>query len=80
MEYENRPESLSLFVQGKVKISEGVDYKDQWERVICPTIHKKYVTIIWVGRAQKYHSGYYFCQISNPRIPSVDFHYEEIRP
>jgi hypothetical protein len=45
MEYDNRPESLSLFVQGKVKILEGADYKDQWERVICPTIHTKYVTI-----------------------------------
>jgi hypothetical protein len=28
-----------------VKIPEGADYKDQWERVICPTIHTKYVTI-----------------------------------
>ncbi len=45
MEYDNGPESLSLFVQGKVKIPEGADYKDQWERVICPTIHTKYVTI-----------------------------------
>ncbi len=45
MEYDNRLESLSLFVQGKVKIHEGADYKDQWERVICPTIHTKYVTI-----------------------------------
>jgi hypothetical protein len=45
MEYDNRPESLSLFVQGKVKIPEGADYKDQWERLICPTIHTKCVTI-----------------------------------
>jgi hypothetical protein len=45
MEYDNGPESLSLFVQGKVKIPEGVDYKDQWARVIYPTIHTKYVTI-----------------------------------
>jgi hypothetical protein len=28
-----------------VKIPEGADYKDQWERVICLTIHTKYVTI-----------------------------------
>ncbi len=45
MEYDNGPESLWPFVQGKVKIPEGGDYKDQWKRVICPTIHMKYVTI-----------------------------------
>jgi hypothetical protein len=45
MEYNDRPESLLLFVQEMVKIPEGADYKDQWERVICPTIHTKYVTI-----------------------------------
>jgi hypothetical protein len=45
MEYDDGPESLSTFVQGKVKIPEGVDSKDQWERVICPTIKAKYVTI-----------------------------------
>ncbi len=44
-QYDNRPESLSMFVQGKVKIPEGADYKDQWERVICPTIQAKSVTI-----------------------------------
>jgi hypothetical protein len=45
MEYDDSPDSLSSFVQGKVTIPEGVDYKDHWERVICPTIHTKYVTI-----------------------------------
>ncbi len=45
MEYDKGQESLSLFVQGKVKIPEGADYKDQWERAICPTIHTKYVSI-----------------------------------
>jgi hypothetical protein len=45
MKYDNGPESLSMFVQGKVKFPEGADYKDQWERVICPTIQAKYVTI-----------------------------------
>jgi hypothetical protein len=45
MEYDNGPESLLMFVQGKVKIPEGVEYKDQWERVISPTIQAKYVTI-----------------------------------
>jgi hypothetical protein len=45
MEYDNRKESFLMFVQGKVKIPEGAEYKDQWERVICPTIQAKYVTI-----------------------------------
>jgi hypothetical protein len=45
MEYDNGLESLLSFVRGKVKIPEGADYKDQWERVICPTIQAKYVTI-----------------------------------
>jgi hypothetical protein len=45
MEYDDKPESLLSFVQGKVNIPEGAYYKDQWERVICPTIHTKYVTI-----------------------------------
>jgi hypothetical protein len=45
MEYDKGPESLLPFVQGKVKIPEGADYNDQWERVICSTIHTKYVTI-----------------------------------
>ena len=46
VEYDDGPESLSMFVQGKVKIPEGVEYKDQWERVISPTIQAKYVTIM----------------------------------
>ncbi len=45
MEFDNGQESLSMFVQGNVKISEGAEYKDQWERVICLTIQAKYVTI-----------------------------------
>jgi hypothetical protein len=45
MEYDKGQESFSTFAQGKVKIPEGAEYKDQWERVICPTIHTKYVTI-----------------------------------
>ncbi len=45
MEYDGGPESLSTFVQGKVKIPEGAERKDQWERVICPIIQAKYVTI-----------------------------------
>ncbi len=45
MEYDKGHKSLSTFVQGKVKIPEGAEYKDQWERVICPTIQAKYVAI-----------------------------------
>ena len=45
IEYHNGWKSFLTFVQGKVKIPEGADYKDQWERVICPTIQAKYVTI-----------------------------------
>ncbi len=45
MKYDNGPDSLLLFVRGKVKIPEGVDYKDYWEKVICPTIQTKYITI-----------------------------------
>jgi hypothetical protein len=44
MEYDEGQDSFSTFVQGKVQIPEGAD-KDQWERVICPTIQAKYVTI-----------------------------------
>jgi hypothetical protein len=45
MEYDEGQDSFSTFVQGKVKIPEGAEYKDQWERVIRPTIQAKYVTI-----------------------------------
>ncbi len=45
MEYDDSPDSLLSFVRGMVKIQEGADYKDQWDRVICPTIQTKYVTI-----------------------------------
>jgi hypothetical protein len=38
MEYDKGQDSFSTFVQGKVQIPEGAEYKDQWERVICPTI------------------------------------------
>jgi hypothetical protein len=45
MEYDDESQSLSMFVQGKIIIPEGAEYKDQWERVICSTIQAKYVTI-----------------------------------
>ncbi len=45
MVYDDGPGSFLSFVQEKVKIPEGADYKDQLERVICPTIHTKYATI-----------------------------------
>ncbi len=45
MEYDKGQDSFSTFVQEKVQIREGAEYKDQWERVMCPTIKAKYVTI-----------------------------------
>jgi hypothetical protein len=45
MEYDKGQDTFSTFVQGKVQIPEGAEYKDQWEKVICPTIQAKYVTI-----------------------------------
>jgi hypothetical protein len=45
MDYDEGQDSFSTFVQGKVRIPEGAEYKDQWERVICPTIQAKNVTI-----------------------------------
>ncbi len=34
MNYDKGQDSFSAFVEGKVQISEGAEYKDQWERVI----------------------------------------------
>jgi hypothetical protein len=45
MEYDKEQDSFSTFVQGKLQIPEGAEYKDQWGRVICPNIQAKYVTI-----------------------------------
>jgi hypothetical protein len=45
MDYDKGQDSFSTFVQGKVQIPEGAEYKDQWDRVIYPTIQAKYVTI-----------------------------------
>jgi hypothetical protein len=45
MEYDKGQDGFLTCVQGKVKIPEGAKYKDQWERVICPTIQAKYVNI-----------------------------------
>jgi hypothetical protein len=45
MDYDKGQDSFSAFVQRKVQIPEGAEYKDQWERVICPIIQAKYVTI-----------------------------------
>jgi hypothetical protein len=45
MEYDKGQESFLTFVQEKVKIPERMEYKDQWQKVICPTIQAKYVTI-----------------------------------
>jgi hypothetical protein len=45
MDYEKGQDSFSTFVQGKVQIPEGVEYKDRWERVICPTIQPKKMSL-----------------------------------
>jgi hypothetical protein len=45
MDYDKAQDSFSTFVQGKVQIPERADYKDQTERIICPTIQAKYVSI-----------------------------------
>ncbi len=47
MEFSTNLDSLSAFVKRKMKssIPSSSDYRDLWERVICPTIQKKYVTI-----------------------------------
>jgi hypothetical protein len=45
MQYDKGQDSFSTFEQGKVQIPEEAEYKDQWERVIRPTIQAKYITI-----------------------------------
>jgi hypothetical protein len=45
MEYSDGSESLSSFVQRKMKMEQVDNFRCQWERVICPTIQMKYVTI-----------------------------------
>ena len=47
MELSNKLDSLSAFVERKMEssIPSSSDYRDLWERVICPTIQNKYVTI-----------------------------------
>ena len=45
MEYSDKNENLSLFVQRKMKMKQVDDFRGLWERVICPTIQMKYVTI-----------------------------------
>ena len=44
MEYSEDKTSLSSFVRRKLKINID-NYMDLWNRVICPTINTKYVTI-----------------------------------
>ena len=38
-------DSLSSLVKRKVKVPEGADYEDIWDRVIVPTIRLKYINI-----------------------------------
>ncbi len=45
MEYSDKNESLSSFVKRKMKMEQVDEYVEIWERVICPTIQMKYVTI-----------------------------------
>jgi hypothetical protein len=45
MEYDEVQDRFLKFLQGKVKVPEGAEYRDHWERVIRPTIQAKYVTI-----------------------------------
>jgi len=45
MKYSDGPESLSSFVRRKLKMEQDNNFREQWERVICPTIQMKYVTI-----------------------------------
>ena len=45
MNYSNKSESLLSFVQKKMQLAEGADLRETWERVICPTIQMRYITI-----------------------------------
>jgi hypothetical protein len=47
MEFSNKSDSLSAFVERKMEssIPSTSDYRDLWEWVICPTIQTKYMTI-----------------------------------
>ena len=45
MKYSEDEKSLSAFVRIKLKMENVDDYMDQWDRVICPTINSKYVSI-----------------------------------
>ena len=45
MTYQDGYDSLSLFVQRKMKMEGKDDFQDLWDRVISPTIQQKYVTV-----------------------------------
>jgi len=45
MEYSEDDTSLSSFVRIKLRMENDSNYMGQWNRVICPTIQMKYVTI-----------------------------------
>jgi hypothetical protein len=45
MEYREEDDSLSLFTQERLFNGIVHGYKGLWNRVICPTINMKYVTI-----------------------------------
>jgi len=45
MAYDEERDSLSSFVQRKMKTEDKDDFKGLWERVISPAIQQKYVTV-----------------------------------
>ncbi len=47
MDFSAKPKSLSSFVKKKMggSIPMSLEYRDLWDRVICPTIRMKYVMI-----------------------------------
>ena len=44
-EYSTDKDSLPSFVQRKMNMTDVDDFETMWERVICPTMRMKYVTI-----------------------------------
>ena len=45
MDYSTDKDSLPSFVQRKMNMTDVDDFETMWERVICPTMRMKYVTI-----------------------------------
>jgi hypothetical protein len=47
MDFSEKADSLSSFVKQKMgaSVPKSSEYRDLWDRVICPTIGNKYITI-----------------------------------